>query len=179
MEILPPVVAVLKLIAGCAVGRSCSQLPAVLFPICHWGSHCSIGPSSHERRESKCFFQSCHGVLEGLSYDPASHSHSGVAEEPSPVPMPRTRHRAALSHVALPPSSSQPPCKDSSCLQTYNPTNFTSFQHPPALSGCGCCPESRAVRAAFTQSLCPASLAPLSWSAASVNLGVLLNYAIM
>lgn len=138
MQILPPVVAVLKLTAGCAVGRLCSQLPAVLFPICHWGSHCSVGPSSHERRESKCFFQSCRGVLEGLSYDPASHPHSGVAEEPSPAPSPGhgTGVGTALSHVALPPpSSSQPPCKDSSCLQTYNPTSFTSCQHPPALPG--------------------------------------------
>ncbi|KAF2973939.1 hypothetical protein EK904_001798 [Melospiza melodia maxima] len=118
-------------------GRSCSQLPAVLFPICHWGSHCSIGSSGHERRESKCFFQSCRGVLEGLSYDPASHSRPGVAEEPSPVPMPRTRHRAALSHVALPPSLSQPPCKDSNCLQTYNPTTSPHWQGVDAALGAG------------------------------------------
>lgn len=157
MEILPPVVAVLKLIAGCALGRSCSQLLAVLFPICHWGSHRSVGPSSHERRESKCFFQSCHGVSEGLSYDPASHSHCGVAEEPSPVPVPSTRPGvgAALSHMAHPPSQSQPPSKDFQLPSDLFPTSFTSFQHPPALSGSGCCPGSRAVRAAFTQSLCP------------------------
>lgn len=114
-----------------------------------------------------------------------------MTQLPTPVPgWPKSRARSpspghgtgvgtALSHVALPPSSSQPPCKDSNCLQTYDPTSFTSFQHPPALSGSGCCPGSRAVRAAFTQSLGPASLPRLSSSAANVNLGVLLNYAIM
>lgn len=86
-------------------GRLCSQPPAVLFPICHWGSHGSTEPSSHERRESKCFFQSCRGVLEGLSYDPASHPHPGVAEEPSPVPNPRTRRRCGGPSSILVPAS--------------------------------------------------------------------------
>lgn len=143
MEMLPPVVAVLKLRAGCA-GQLVFPAPCSSVAICHWGSHGSTGPSSHERRERKCFFQSCCGVLEGLSYDPASHPHCGVAEEPSPVPVPRTRRRCGgNTRPFLHPSPSLL-VRTSAVPRLINPTVLL----PPALSG-----SVRFVPAAFTQSL--------------------------
>lgn len=128
MEILPPVVAVLKLLAGW-VGKLVFPAPCTSVSICHWGSHGSTGPSSHERRERKCFFQSCCGVLEGLSYDPTSHPHSGVAEEPSPVPVPRTRRRCGGNTWPFLHPSPSLLVGTSSCPQAYQPNQLDFPQH--------------------------------------------------
>lgn len=146
------------------------------------GSHRSVGPSSHERRESKCFFQSCRGVSEGLSYDPASHSHCGVAKEPSPVPIPSTRRRCGGSTVTRGPSSIPVPAS----LQGL-PTAFRLINQPVLLLS-NIPQRCQGVDAALGAGLSvqpshnprvPASPAWLSSSVANVNLGVLLNYAIM
>lgn len=90
----------------------CSQPPALLFPVCHWDSHGSTGPSSHERRESQVLFPELPWGVRGAELWPSFPPpfRGGPRAEPGP----RAQDTAQVwgQHVALPPPSSQPPCKD-------------------------------------------------------------------
>lgn len=186
MEILPPVVAVFKLTAGCAMGK-------VVFPApCSSVSHLPLRQPLFYRtfkpwkeREQVLFPELLWGIR-GAELWPSFPLwfRGGRSAEPSPRLQDMAHVSAGvgatLSQVALPLSSPSLLVRTSNCLQTYKPNKFYFFPISPqnyqvmdtALG------RGLSVQSSHNPSV-PASPAWHSWGIADVNLGVLLNYYIM